>query len=173
MSKLTLHPVDQAEHLVYPGDFHDLGLNSSALTLFTDFKRHDPLVVEAWMTAADAAEEFRQTHTHLRLVVDRRGEFVGTITRTDLSETNLLKRIAAGEPRREVRVMDLMRHRHQLRALSYRDLQQATVGDVVETLKSSGAQHCLVVDFDSHSIRGLIAASDVAKKLHIDIDMAL
>jgi CBS domain containing-hemolysin-like protein len=74
--------------------------------------------------------------------------------------------VAAGEPRTDILVSDVMIPRRDVKALSYGELETATVGDIVESLRCSGQQHCLVVDDDEHSIRGLIAASDVAERLH-------
>lgn len=169
MTALILHDVETADHLVSPEEFADVGPYSPAMALFTDFRRHEPLVIEGSMCAADAASFMRQSHTRLRLVVDRNGEFIGTISLHDLSEANLLKKVAGGETRGNIQVMDLMKHRHEHRALSYEDLCRALVRDVIDTLRTSGEQHCLVVDSEAHSIRGLIAASDVARRLRMDI----
>ncbi len=171
MTALQLHNVDTADHLVSPAEFSDVGLRSSALTLFTDFRRHEPLVIDGWMTATAAQQYMRQSNAKLRLVVDHGGEFIGTITLAELSEERLLKRVAAGERRNEIQVMDLMTHRHELRALDYDDLRRARVGDVIDTLRYHGERHCLVVAFRTHRIRGLIAASDVARRLHTNLDM--
>jgi len=169
MTALRLHEVEMADHLVSPEEFADVGPYSPALSLFTDFRRHEPLVIEGAMCATDAASFMRQSHTRLRLVVDRQGEFIGTISLENLSEANLLRRVAGGETRGNIQVMDLMKHRHELRALSYDDLARALVRDVIDTLRTSGEQHCLVVDSEAHCIRGLIAASDVARRLRMDI----
>ena len=64
-----------------------------------------------------------------------------------------------------------MHHRHEIHALAYEDLKHATVQDVVDTLRDNGEKHCLVVDEKAHSIRGLIAASDIAARLHQDIEV--
>lgn len=171
MSALTLYNVDLADHLVSPQDFTDIDTDSPALVLFTDFRLHEPLIIDGWTAATQAGEFMRQSHTHMRLVVDHGGEFIGTISMRDLSQERLLKQIAAGERRQEIRVMDLMTQRRHLRALSYGDVCNATVGDIVDTLRHYGEQHCLVVNPETHGIRGLIAASDVARRLHRRIDV--
>jgi DeoR family transcriptional regulator, catabolite repression regulator len=40
---------------------------------------------------------------------------------------------------------------------------------VLNTLQHNGEQHCLVIDTDSHHIRGVISASDIASRLHIPV----
>jgi len=114
-----------------------------------------------------------RSHSKLRLVVDRDMVFIGTKTLQDLSEANLLKKIATGAKRDDIQVIDLMKHRHELHAISYQDLQRAKVQDIIDTLSRSGDQHCLVVDSGTHSIRGLIAASDVSARLHKQISVSV
>jgi len=166
---LPLQALTSADHLVYPEEYSDVGLDSPALSLFTDFRRHEPFVIDGWMGAVEAERFMRNSHTRLRLVVDHEGEFIGTITLDDLSERRIIQKIASGENRYDIRVMDLMSHRHALRAMAHRDLQQARVRDVIDTLSQHGERHCLVLDVNSHAIRGLIAASDVARRLHMDL----
>lgn len=170
MKTLKLHKIDRVDHLISPEEFSDLGLHSPALSLITDFKRHEPFVVDGWMPAVDAERYMRQSHGRLRLVIDQAGEFIGTITLDDLAEGELLKKVAQGENRQEIQVTDLMKPRHEISALIYDDIRKATVADIIDTLRCSGERHCLVVDDKHHWIRGLIAASDIALRLHIEFD---
>jgi CBS domain containing-hemolysin-like protein len=62
-----------------------------------------------------------------------------------------------------------MRHRTSLRSIDITDLQGASVGDVIHTLQENGEQHCLVIDRKSHHIRGMISASDIARRLHLPV----
>jgi len=170
MSVLTLHNVEPTDHLVSPAEFSDVELRSPALAVFTDFRRHEPFVIEGSTRAVDAAVLLRQCHNGIRLVVDRNDEFIGTISEADLSEARLLKRVATGEDRNEIRVVDMMMPRREVRALSYEDLKHATVRDLIETLQRQGEQHCLVINERTHNIRGFIAASDLRRRLHISLE---
>lgn len=172
MTAMQMHLVDRTDHLVRPNEYSDVTLRSPALAVFTDFRNHEPLVIDGWLSAVAAREYLRQSFAKLRLVVDHSGEFIGTITLADLSEERVLRKVAAGEHRYDVRVVDLMTHRKDIRALSYDDLCRATVGDVIDTLRRHGQQHCLVVSEDTHAIRGLIAASDIARRLHMAVDVS-
>lgn len=165
MTALALQNIETVDHLESPEEYQAVTLQSSALTLFTDFRRHEPLVLDGWMSAVAARDYMARSHARLRLVVDRGGSFVGAIAFDHLSEERMLKRVARGERRCDLQVMDLMVHRHELRAIPYGELCRATVSDVVDTLRDHGERHCLVLDTADHSIRGLIAASDVARRL--------
>jgi len=69
----------------------------------------------------------------------------------------------------EILTRDLMTSEQQIMALSLAELEQANINDVIRALRESGQQHCLVVDRSGQQIRGLISASDVARRLHIPI----
>ena len=169
MTVLALHTVETSDHLVSPKEFFDVDLHSPALSVFTDFRKYEPVVVDGMMRAVDAALALRQSLPRLRLVVDKSGEFIGTVTQRELSEANLLRRVAAGTARQDILVMDVMKHRHELRALWYDDLHHASVKDLIDTLNGNGESHCLVVEGETHNIRGLIAASDVERRLHVNL----
>lgn len=68
-------------------------------------------------------------------------------------------------------VTDFMHARNTLKALDYKSVENAVIGDIVETLKENGLQHCLVLDRDKHQIRGIISASDIIRKLHLPVDI--
>ncbi|MCB1683035.1 MAG: hypothetical protein R3E82_15875 [Pseudomonadales bacterium] len=169
MTVLALHTVETIDHLVSPTEYSDVNLHSPALSVFTDFRKHEPVAFDGMMRATDAALDLRQSRPRLRLVVDRTGEFIGTVTLRELSEVNLLRRVANGMTREDLLVMDVMKHRHEHRALWYDDLSRASVKDLVDTLQDSGESHCLVVEGETHSIRGLIAASDMERRLHANL----
>ena len=66
---------------------------------------------------------------------------------------------------------DFMQPRSRLKAFNYQELEEAVIGDVVEALKYSGQQHYLVLDRETHKIRGIFSSSDIARKLHLAIDI--
>ena len=171
MKTLSLHDVDSSDSLVWPEDFAEIDLHAPALTLLTDFHRHEPLVVNGDMHASEAERLLRQSHVGMKLVGSSRGEFIGTVSRDALSEANRIKRIAAGFEPADLRVRDMMTPRHQIQAIDLDALGSACVGDIVETLRFHGQRHCLVVDPAQHHICGLIAASDIARRLHVNLDV--
>ncbi|MDK9692294.1 hypothetical protein [Azospira sp.] len=68
---------------------------------------------------------------------------------------------------------DIMTPRDEIEVLHIGDVLRADVGNVVETLKYSGRQHALVVDFDPlggrQMVRGVFSASQVARQLGIPL----
>ncbi len=166
MTVLTLKNIDDTDHLVQPDEYWDLDTDSSALSLLTDFRHHQPQIIDGSARAVDAERFLRHSHARLKIVVDDDGEFIGVVTRDDLTQSSIICRVANGEERDHIRVFEVMTPRRDIKALSYRQLQSATVGDVIKVLRNNGQQQCLVVDDQAHFIRGIIAASDVAARLH-------
>ncbi len=169
MREIRLFAVDKVAHLVQPDEFNELNLLSPALTIFTDFKSHRPLTIEGSTPAIEVEALMRKAHVKMKLVVDADNEFISTISLDDLDEQNFMTMIANGSERSEILTSDLMCPKQQIMALSLTELEQANINDVIKALRESGQQHCLVVDRSGQQIRGLISASDVARRLHIPI----
>ncbi|WGL15943.1 CBS domain-containing protein [Microbulbifer bruguierae] len=169
MKKLDLIPLQDADKLVFPEEFHELSLDSPALKFVTDFKKHHPAVLSASVSALDAAEVLRIGHLSWVLVMDHHGDFIGLLGAEDISYQRLMQRVAAGQNREELTVGDMMRRRNRLSQLSYQQLHKASIRDVLDTLRRGGLHHCLVVDTEQHHVRGVISADDVAARLHMDI----
>lgn len=171
MKTLELHALDRIDHLVWPDDHVDLDLHSPATAIFTDFRRSEPLTVNADMMAPEAERLVRRSHIGMWIVVDEHGDVDGLIGREQLDERTRLLARAPGQPYGTLCVRDLMIPRHHLRAIDREALEQATVGDIVETLRTHGDRHCLVVSHADHEICGLIAASDIARRLQTPIQV--
>lgn len=166
---LSIHNVDKVDHLVFPEEFVNISSESSALEVFTDFKYHNPLVIERDVLLPEAQRLMRKAHVRLKLVVDAAGEFVGTLSLDNLSEERIMRRVASGIRRDELTVSDMMISRANIMALDYKEVANASIGDIIDVLQNQGEQHCLVVDEDQHHIRGVISAADIARRLHVDI----
>lgn len=165
--------LEHTAHLVHPEEFNEITLDSPALAIFTDFKKHMPLEIEADTTALQAQYLMRKSHVHLKLVVDDSDELIGIISLSDLDEQKLVMLQNKGIDRELILVRDLMLPRTEIKVLDFKQLLNASIADVVEALKLKGAQHCLVVESEYNQIRGLISASDIARRLHIPLQIEL
>ncbi|WP_269620657.1 CBS domain-containing protein [Zhongshania sp. BJYM1] len=171
MRHFELYEADQVDQLVRPENFQEISGDSPATVVFTDFKVFEPLVIESSSSAVDAETMMRRSHVRLKLVIDEHGSFVGVIALEDLSSSEIIKKVANGYNREELQVADMMRKRQYLKVFDYSDLEVMSVNDVLMVLKQSGHQHCLVVEREKHQIRGVISASDIARKLKMDISI--
>lgn len=169
MHAIKLFHVDNVAHMVQPEEFNDLDIHSPATEFFTDFKKHRPVTIEGSTPAIDVEMLMRKAHVKMKLVVDADNEFIGTISTEDLNEQNFMIRIASGDRLPDITVSDMMCPKQDILALDLEHLERASISDIIETLQRTGQQHCLVVDRNQNHIRGLISASDVARRLHMPI----
>ncbi|WP_297532277.1 CBS domain-containing protein [Thalassolituus sp.] len=172
MKKLTLYPVQKIDELVQPADFKEKTLLSPAMDFFTDFRDVEPLVIEGPVPAPEARSLMIRTHVRLKIVVDAAGHFAGVVSAADLSEQNIIAEAAgSGVPRDEVPVSDLMTRKQDLLALNIHEVSSSTIGDVIDFLQDNYQQHCLVIDEDTHQIRGVFSASDISRKLRLPVNI--
>ena len=171
MKNIKLINLDANDHLVHPEEFDEITLTSPALSVFTDFKAHIPLEVEAHIPAIDAKYMMQKAHVRLKIVVDNSTELVGTISLSQLSNQNILIHQHKGLDRDDILVKHLMTPRAEVKVLTYKDITNSTIADIIEALKKHGTQHCLVVESEGHQIRGIVSTSDIARRLHIPLDI--
>lgn len=171
MKKLNFYAVSQIDELAKPNEKQHVTLDSQALDFFTDFNQTKPLVIEASTSAVDAKMMMLKSHVRLKLVIDSKDEFIGVISVDELVDLTIVQKISEGIKREDISVTDLMRSKEDLVALDINEVTRATIGDVIDVLKDSGQQHCLVMDRDTHRIRGIFSASDISRKLHLPIDI--
>ena len=173
MKTINLMTLDKVEHLVQPEQFYEVNMDSPALTILTDFKQHKPLIIDADTSATQADYLMRKSHVRLLLVVDEHDELIGTISLQELDGQHMQILQNQGIDRQDVSLRDLMVPRTQQMAIRYRDILDATIEDVLHALQKNGKMHCLVVDKQEHQIRGIISASDIARRLHVPIEIEM
>ncbi|ALM54035.1 hypothetical protein [Halomonas huangheensis] len=167
MKTLPLSKLDTADHLVTPQQFDDIDQDSPALSLMTDFRQHRPHAVGAAAPALGVARLMATEEVDSKLVVDHHRELIGLLTRERLSEQSLLvAQVTMGIDRESLTAADLMLPRNAMPALDYRDLERATVADLVATLQEAGEPYCLVRDQEHQQIRGLISMRELSERLH-------
>ena len=161
--------IDQIVQLITPDENFEITIDSPALDIFTDFKKTAPLVIEQSIDVVTAEDLMKKTHVKLKLVLDH-GDFVGTIAYEDLVGEKVMSRVNHIH-RADILVSEIMTPRHCLKAIDFNDIQKARVRDIIETLKNEGRQHFLVIDTEGHYIRGIFSASDIARRLHVPINI--
>ena len=172
MHHLTLCQTEAIDTLAHPEVYDHVELASSALSIFTDFHEHQPLVIDGNVKAIELERLMRQSHVKMKLVLDKHEQFVGIVTLADITEQKILQRVVQlGLPRSELLVVDMMQPKAALQAFDYHELKFASVKDVVDTLQDNGKMHCLIIDKQQHEIRGVISVSDIARTLRVPLDI--
>lgn len=171
MKTIQLVALGDTMHLEYPREKEPLTLRSPALSFFTDFTEVTPLVIDSDTSAVDTLNTMKKTHVRLQIVINQSNEVIGIVSADDLKERKIIQKLNKGDKRQDVSVTELMIPREKLKVLTYEEVSQYKISAVIDTLRSLGQQHCLVVDQEANKIRGLFSVSDISRKLHIPIDI--
>tara|TARA_R110000787_G_scaffold93570_2_gene195871 strand:+ start:1373 stop:1948 length:576 start_codon:yes stop_codon:yes gene_type:complete len=171
MKKLHLVNLTATDNIVTPELFEEINLQSPAVKIFTDFKDHKALMIEGDTLAVTALQLMLKTHVRMNIVVSENNDFIGIISSNELSEQQIVAKLSKGVCREDVLVKDLMIPKSDFHAFDYSELLTASVSDVVSTLENYQLRHCLVLDRTSHHIRGVISSCDIARKLHMHMDL--
>jgi Mg2+/Co2+ transporter CorC len=167
MKALKFFPQHKNDHLIQPEEFYDLHPESPAMNVLSDFRQHKPHMIDSHLKASEALNMMLVEDVSMKIVVDIEKEFIGVLDRNHLtSENMLLKQLTLGLKHSELQVKDLMFPRSEMLAVDIDQLHQVKVGDLVSSMKTSHQQYLLVVDKDAHHIRGIVSASDIARRLH-------
>ncbi len=161
--------IANVDHLITPDENYEVNLDSPALDIFTDFKKTAPLVIDQSLDVMTAEDLMKKTHVRLKLVLDG-DKFVGTLSYEDLVSEKMMAK-TRHVPRADILVAEIMTPKSQLRAIAFDDVKRAKIRDIVEALKNEGKKHFLVVDGAEHYIRGIFSVSDIARRLHVLINI--
>jgi len=157
--------------------------NSPATDVMTDLSRVPAVTIPATATVDEAHRSMIEQRVRALFVVDDARDILGILTSTDvLGEKPIQIAHRRGVLHVDVVVREVMTPADLLEALELRDVQQARVGDIVETLKASGRQHALVIESSAaqassvHTVRGMFSLTQIARQLglppHVRHDVA-
>lgn len=149
-------------------------LDSPAFQVMTDLKQIMASTIHAKESIEDANNKMKARGVRMLLVVDMIDEIQGLVTSTDILGEKPLQFIQKyGGHRDDIKVKDIMTRQSQINVISIQDVSHAKVGDIVETLKSAGHQHAVVVDKqgwkNAMTVRGIISLNQIARLLGIEI----
>ena len=171
MNSLSFNTCQHVTHIEWPQNVDEVTLQSKAVELVTDFQIHQPRVIDFNTRAVAAEYSMKKTHVKLKLVLDRANNFLGTVSFNDLNNQEIIKKVAAGNDRSDLKVSDFMKSKEQLSAIDWHALQNASIRAFIQFMSNSSEQHLLVTDDDGKSLRGIVSASDIARALHLDINL--
>jgi CBS-domain-containing membrane protein len=123
-----------------------LTLDSPAIEAMTDLREITALTVERTNTLKATRERMRKLGVRMLLVTGATGSVMGVITVTDL-DSGRAEKIAAktGEAAEDLLVQDIMTLTGRIEVLRLADIEQASVGDLLVSLRAVRRRHGLVV----------------------------
>jgi CBS domain containing-hemolysin-like protein len=145
-------------------------LQSPAMEVLTDFTRQQPLMLEQNTSIDEAREIMRRTHTKTFLVIDAQESFRGLISLDDLVSEKVMTKMGVSRLRRdELTVEFVMTPRNRLQAIEFKVFQLATIGEVLARMQKYGEHYMIVVETHSESIRGIVSAHGIARRMHTPV----
>jgi hypothetical protein len=147
--------------------------DSPAAVVMTDLTRVNAVTVAPGASVEEANRLMIRQAVRSLFVVDEAGTVRGIVTATDvLGERPVQVAQDHGMRHVEVLVQQVMTPADMLEAIALKDVAQARVGDIVETLKRSGRQHALVIEADASGatttapmVRGIFSLTQIARQL--------
>lgn len=175
-TRLPARNLDSSASLLRPACVlpERVGLDNPALDVMTDFRRVTAFIATPGDTIKQAEERMLRRKVRLLFVMDAHDRVAGLITSTDIHGEKPMKVVQSrGILREEVLVADIMTPVELLEAVDFDDIAHARVGHVLETLKSRGRQHALVIEHTPDHrqlVRGLLSLSQLCKQLGVNVE---
>ena len=156
---------DDAKNLLY--------LDSSALSVFRDFKKRHALEVKEDMPLLDVKRKLIDNYKDFILVTDFNNKVTGTIALHYLEGEALQERANdEGIKVSDMVANDAKLHISAVNVVSYATIEGAKIGHILHTLISSAYHHIVVYDVDENDnkyIRGYFSLAFIRRKLGLDI----
>lgn len=153
----------------------NLDVQDSAIHLLTDFLTRKPPVMDSQLSVPEARSRMNQADTAIKLVVNAEGDYVGVISLDVLNgEVPLGLAARRGVTASDILVQDIMIRINDLPAIHYRDLIEASVGELVSTFDKTHKPCLLIMDDDQEgrvALRGMVLAADLAARSRISLDL--
>jgi len=151
-------------------------LQDAAFSVMTDFNHIRPFSTTGDANIEQINNKMIACGVRLLFVAERDEVLLGLVTYNDIFGEKPLQYIQEhGGKREEILARDIMTPHDRLEALQLADILTARVGDIIETIRSSGRQHILVCEDQpdgSHAITGLFSSTQIEKRLKIKIEMS-
>lgn len=148
--------------------------DSPATDVMTDFTKVSAITMGPCATLDAAEQRMIASGVRLLLVTDQSNAILGIITATDLQGDRPVKYLhVVGGKREDIYLRDIMTPTDKLEVLYMVDVENAKVGNIVETMKRVGRQHALVVDLTEEKkqiVRGIFSTKQISKQLGITFD---
>jgi len=149
-------------------------MDATALDVMTDLLRVKVFTVAPQTPIDDALQKMIHAEVRLLIVTDYTDSVLGVITATDvMGERPIAVSSAERIPHSAIRVEKIMTARDEIDALRMKDVERASVGDIVATLRGAGRQHAIVLDEDERGkaiLRGIFSTTQIAKLLGVALE---
>ncbi len=171
---LTFKSLKRGTKLYQPASMGaaSVDLDEPAIMVMTDFKHILPFSIAPVSSIETANEKMKSCGVRLLFVLQDAANVIGLVTADDILGEKPMKYLKLhGGKRSDIAVLDVMTKWENINVVSLDDLSNATVGDVIETMKQVAKHHILVVDkiHGEHVVRGLLSKTQVGRQVGEEI----
>lgn len=171
---LPLRPLSQGIACRQPGSYNPVKIDTPAINVMTDFQSVTPASIRPNATLTQATNMMFARAVRLLFVTEADDEVLGLITARDVAGEPPIQLLhERGGRHGDLRVADLMTPHERIEAFQMADVLRAEVGHVLQTLRSVGRQHALVIEYDPvgrrDEIRGMFSATAIGRRLGVPI----
>jgi len=150
--------------------FNHVKLTDPAIKVMTDLKHVQAITVSPTTRIDDALKIMIDKGVRMLFVIDFNHQIVGLVTTNDIYGEKPVQISGSSKIlRNEISVKDLMIPVDKIDVLEIKDVSDARVGDIMETLESVSRRHVLVVDHQGEgnktTMRGIFSMSKIEKHL--------
>jgi CBS domain-containing protein len=169
-SALQHHPLHNGARVASPPPRARLTPESPALEAMTDLREITAASITPDRTIVECNALMKARAIRLLFVEGAERTVVGVITATDLlGEKPVRFMQERGVRHHEILVSDLMTRASSLEAVDLQSVSHSQVGHIVATLKAAGRMHTFVTDEGGKRVCGLFSASDIARRLGVEV----
>ncbi|HEY5789024.1 MAG TPA: CBS domain-containing protein [Gammaproteobacteria bacterium] len=175
--KLPTAPLPDGADLFRYDDIAKLpiGLDEPAERVMTDLRQVRVVTVSSDATLDEAQQVMILAGVRLLIVLDSRQRIVGLVTSRDVIGEKPIHYASVNRvTRNDIRVADIMTGKARIEVLRLEEVERASVGDIVETLREARRQHAVVVEelrvTGELLLRGLFSVTQIGRRLGIEIE---
>ena len=154
---------------------NQIDYDSSALEVLTQLSKVTPATTRSNTYIKQANQQMIERAVRMLFVVNQEQRLQGIITSNDIlgeKPIQFAQRVNCSTT--DIQVEDLMTPLGKIQILDHSDVEQASVGDVVETLKRSGRHHALVAEQQPDGqllISGIFSLSHISRLMNTQVDV--
>jgi CBS domain-containing protein len=151
-----------------------LQLDDPAIKAMTDLQRVKAITVSLDSSIEFAMELMEHAGIRMLVVIDQSGMLAGLITARDIMGEKPLSIMTRDRVKRgEILVRQVMTPRDQLNPFNFRDVERASVRDVIVQLRNAVRQHAIVLEAQDNGknyfVRGIFSITQIGRQLGMDI----
>jgi CBS domain-containing protein len=149
-------------------------LDDPAVKAMTDLKRVRAVTINPDNTIEFALQLMKYAGVRLLVVADQGNRLAGLVTARDIMGEKPISIMTRDRVKREeILVSQVMTPRSGLNPFNFRDVEHASVRDVIVKLQQTGRQHSIVVekkiDEDDYFVRGIFSITQIGRQLGMEI----